>query len=79
MKTITSGLFSLDFKDGAKGLLVAVGGAIIAAIQTSIQAGSLSFKWSYIGSVALAAGLAYLGKNFFTPAKEVAPANPIAK
>lgn len=67
----TSSLFSLNLQDFAKGLIVAVGGAVIAAIQSSIQAGSLTFNWRVIGSVALAAGLSYLGKNFFTPAQIV--------
>ncbi len=62
----TSPLFSLNFKDLGKGLLVAVGGAVIAAIETSIQAGSLTFNWKTIGGVALAAGLSYLVKNLFT-------------
>jgi len=70
----TSSLFSLDFKDLGKGLLVAVGGAVIAAVETSIQADSLTFSWKTIGGVALAAGLSYLGKNFFTPAQLVTPA-----
>ena len=69
----TSSLFSLDFKDLGKGLLVAVGGAVVAAVESSIQAGSLSFNWKSIGATALAAGIAYLGKNFFTPAKTVTP------
>jgi hypothetical protein len=68
----TSPLFSLNFKDITKGLLVAIGGAIIAAAENSIQAGgSLNFNWKNIGGVALAAGLSYLGKNFFTPSKTV--------
>ena len=70
----TSSLFTLDFKDLGKGLLVAVGGAVIAAVETSIQAGSLTLSWKTIGGVALAAGLSYLGKNFFTPAQLVTPA-----
>ena len=70
----TSSLFTLDFVDLAKGLLVAVGGAVIAAIETSVQAGTLSFNWKTIGSVALASGLSYLAKNFFTPAQTVTPA-----
>ena len=69
----TSSLFSLDFKDLGKGLLVAIGGAVIAAIETSFQAGVLTFNWKTIGGVALAAGLSYLGKNFFTPAQVVTP------
>jgi hypothetical protein len=70
----TSSLFSLDLKDLGKGLLVAVGGAMITAIQTSLQAGTLTFNWKSIGSVALSAGLSYLSKNFFTPAKTITPA-----
>jgi len=64
----TSNLYSLDLKDLAKGLVVAIGSAVITTIQTSLQAGSLNFNWKLIGTVALGAGIAYLGKNFFTPA-----------
>ena len=65
----TSSLFSLDVRDAAKGLIVAAGGAAVSAIEASINAGSLTFNWKQISLTALAAGLAYLGKNFFTPAK----------
>jgi hypothetical protein len=68
----TSSLFSLNLQDLGKGLVVTVGGAVIAAVESSIQAGTVSLNWQSIGSVALAAGLSYLGKNFFTPAKTVA-------
>lgn len=67
----TSPLFSLNLHDLAKGLIVSVGGAVIAAVETSLKAGSLTFNWQTIGSVALAAGLSYLSKNFFTPAQIV--------
>lgn len=70
----TSSLFALNLKDLGKGLLVAVGGAVIAAIQGSLQSGSLSINYKNIGYTALAAGLSYLTKNFFTPAKTVGPA-----
>jgi len=69
----TSKLFSLNLRDLGKGLLVAVGGAVIAAVETSLQAGSLTFNWRSIMGVAIAAGLSYLGKNFFTPAQTVTP------
>lgn len=65
----TSPLFSLNFKDAVKGLLVAAGSAVIAAIEATVQAGSFTFNYKSIGGIALAAGLSYLGKNFFTPAK----------
>jgi hypothetical protein len=70
----TSSLFSLNLADLGKGLLVAVGGAVITAFENLMQSGLLSVDWKTIGSVALAAGLSYLGKNFFTPAKLVTPA-----
>jgi hypothetical protein len=63
----TSNLYSIDLKDLLKGLIVAVGSAIVTTIQTSLQAGSLSFNWKLIGTVALGAGIAYISKNYFTP------------
>ena len=70
----TSPLFSLDFKDLGKGLLVAIGGAVVAAVQSTVQAGSFTFSWKTIASVALASGLSYLGKNFLTPSQKITPA-----
>ncbi len=70
----TSSLFSINLADLGKGLLVAVGGAVITAVENLMQSRSLSVDWKAIGSVALAAGLSYLGKNFFTPSKLVTPA-----
>jgi hypothetical protein len=71
----TSNLYSLDLKDLAKGLIVAVGSAVVATIQTSLQAGSLNFNWQLVGTVALGAGIAYISKNFFTPASIKNPVN----
>lgn len=71
----TSNLYSLDLKDLTKGLIVAVGSAIVTTIQTSLQTGSLNFNWKLIGTVALGAGIAYISKNFFTPSSFKTPAN----
>jgi len=72
--------FSLDKHDFGKGLIVAIGGAVITAIETSIRKGGFPHtadEWETIGLAALAAGLAYLVKNFFTPAQNISPApNP---
>jgi hypothetical protein len=65
----TSSLFSLDLVDLGKGLLVAAGGALVASVESTVQSGTLTFNWHTMTSVALAAGLSYLGKNFFTPGK----------
>ena len=69
----TSPLFSLNYQDFVKGLIVAAGGAGLTAIETTLQAGALVFNWKAIAEVAIAAGLSYLGKNFFTPALYVVP------
>lgn len=68
MKTITSasGIFGLDKNDFLKGLLVALLGAVLGVLQTSIAAGTLTFDLKSIGHAALIAGVAYLIKNFAT-------------
>ncbi len=71
MKDITSSLFRLDIRDTLKGLLVAFIGAIITPINESLNAGVLTFDWKHIVTGGVIAGLSYLIKNFFTPAKEI--------
>lgn len=61
-----TGLFSLGIADFAKGLIMAVIGAVIGLITATIEAGSLNFDWGAIGKGALLAALAYLTKNFLT-------------
>jgi len=70
----TSNLYSINLRDFAKGITVAIGGAVIATIENTVQSGSLTFNWKQIGLTALAAGLAYLTKNFFTPAQTITKA-----
>ena len=65
----TSPLFSLNLKDLVKGLIVAIISAVLIAMQTKFQAGSITINWKATGAVALATGLSYLIKNFFTPAQ----------
>jgi len=67
----TSNLFSLNTQDAIKGLVVSVFSAVITVVQNSISNGVVTFNWKEIGTVALAAGLAYLSKNFFTPSTTV--------
>jgi hypothetical protein len=71
---ITSSKFSLNVKDFLKGLLVSIGTAALVVIQTSIDAGSFNFDWKQVSIAAVGAGVAYLIKNFFTPAQKVTEA-----
>jgi len=72
-QTVTSSQFTLNWRDAAKGLLVAVIGAVLTAVQNSLANGEITFNWKQIGIVALTTGVAYLLKNFFEPAKVVTP------
>jgi hypothetical protein len=70
----TSNIFSLDLQDAVHGLIVAVGGAIVAAVESALTTIPVSFNYKQIALVALAAGVSYLGKKFFTSAKIVSDA-----
>ena len=65
----------LDYKDLAKGLLIAILTPALLVIQQSLSEGHLVFNWSNILAVALAGGLSYLIKNFFSGEKS----NPMAR
>lgn len=67
----TSKQFSLNIKDVLKGIVVAILTPVIVVIQSSLDAGSLSFNWQQIGMAAVAGFVAYLAKNFFTPAQTI--------
>lgn len=64
-----SKLFSVNMKDVAKALLIAVLTPVLIIIQQSISEGTLTFDWKHIGMAAVGGGVAYLAKNFFTPSQ----------
>lgn len=68
---VVSPQFSLQARDFLKGLILAVVTSVLVVLQSTIEAGSLSFNWQQIGMVALGSIVAYLAKNFFTPTKVV--------
>jgi len=66
---MNSNFFSLNWLDLAKGLLVAVIGAILTGVYQAIQAGALAWTWLFWQPIVLTgvgAGIAYLIKNFFS-------------
>jgi hypothetical protein len=69
--TTSSKRFSLNLNDFWKGLIVAIGGAVVQTAMSSLEAGSLTFDWNKIAITGLSAGLAYLAKNFFDKPKIV--------
>ncbi len=61
-----SNFLSLNWRDIAKGLLMAVLTPVVVVIQQSLESGIFVFDWKSIGLASLAGGVAYLVKNFFT-------------
>lgn len=62
-----SPLFTLNWNDALKGLLMAVITPALFLIQQALENGQFTFNWKQIGMAAIAGGVAYLTKNFFTP------------
>ncbi len=71
-----SSFLNLNLQDFLKGLIVAVGGAVFAVIQSSISAGGFTIDWTNVWHIALGAFIAYIGKNFFTPTPTVVQIDP---
>lgn len=71
-----SSFLNLNVQDFLKGLVMAVGGAVVAIVAPSIQDGSLVFNWTSIWHTAVASGLAYLAKNLFTPIPKTVQIDP---
>ena len=63
-----SNFLALNWKDILRGLLMAVLTPSVLIIQQSVSAGSLVFNLHQILMAAVAGGLAYLIKQFFTAA-----------
>lgn len=67
----TPGIGKLNLRDLAIGLGIAVGSAVINVVYQTVEAGSLTFNWKQIATVALSSGLAYILKNVFDTSKTV--------
>lgn len=74
--TQTNKQYTLNWRDMLRGLLIAVVTASLTGVYEAItQCGISCIDWKQTGGIALAAGLAYLIKNFFTPT-EIVVVNP---
>jgi hypothetical protein len=66
----TSSIFSLNWRDFVKGLIIAIIGAVVGLITASVESGSLNFDWVMIGKTALLTAIAYITKNLLTNNKD---------
>jgi hypothetical protein len=64
---VTSPKYSLNWQDALKGAVVAVIMAVLTPIEEFLRIGA-KIDWALIGGVAVSAFIAYMVKNFFTPA-----------
>lgn len=72
----TSKKYRLDLLDIAKALLIAALTPVLVIVQSTLDNGSLTFNWKAIGMAAIAGGLSYLIKNFFTPTQIIIKDEP---
>jgi len=73
MQKITSNFLNLNTQDFIKGFIISITSAVFTLIAESVQQGQFTFDFTTIWHTAVAAGIAYLGKNLFTPAKTIIP------
>lgn len=67
----TSALFGLNLNDFARGMTMAVLGAVVGDLIAMVDAGDMVIDWSAIKKGAIIAGLAYLKLKFVTPSKTI--------
>ena len=65
-------MFKLNLRDFLKGALMAVLVPVLYIVQTSLDAGELTFNWKQITIAAIAGFTSYLLKNLFTDEVAVA-------
>lgn len=65
--TVTTNQFSLNWRDGLRGLIMAVLSAVLAAIYDGLvgEGGFSAINWQAVLKVAALTAIAYLTKNFF--------------
>jgi len=77
---ITSKRYSWNWLDGAKGLILSVITAGVTAVESGLEAvlndTAVELNYKKIVVTATIAGLAYMIKNFFTPAEIKTSAEP---
>jgi len=67
----TSDFLKLDIRDILKACIIAALTPVLVLLQQSIEAGQLTFDWKHLGMAAVGGFVAYLLKNFLTPAAVV--------
>lgn len=68
----TNKQFTINYRDAARGLLIAVLTSVLGVIYGAIfQGGFANIDWNKVLEFAALSGLSYLIKNYFTPSEIV--------
>lgn len=65
-----SNLFTINWSDFLKGLVMAILVPTILIIQQSVDSGILTFNWKEIGMAAIAGAVGFLVKKFVTNSED---------
>ncbi len=68
---MNSTMFKLNWQDVGRGLLVTVLAAVFTWLASALSSPDFTFaglNWAELIKIAMTAGIAYLGKNFFSTA-----------
>lgn len=76
VKQISSGPFSLNWRDAGKGAILAAITALLRGVYEALELGGIPTTWIALKPIVMTAAIAFIGylmKNFFEPAKVVIP------
>jgi hypothetical protein len=74
-----SKIFSLNWADALKSLLIAIGTPVLVAVERIIDSGKMDFSWKSLAMIGIGGGVTYLVKNYFSPPATTPPTNPLGK
>lgn len=65
-----SPLYTINWRDISRGLIIAIATPVAVAMQRLLDAGKMDFSWKALLMIGIGGGLSYLVKNFFTAPAE---------
>jgi len=71
MKIISSKKFRVNLRDFLQALLISVLTPVFVILQNSLDQGQLTFNYKQMAMAALAGGISYLVKKFFSAEKVI--------
>jgi len=70
---VTSAKYRVNWKDVSRSFIIAIVTPVVVELQRVIDSGVFNPNWKNLAMIGVGGGLAYLIKNFFTPASVQIP------